>query len=89
MLKEEYITCMNLHKELKSKIRGRVFINIKDNTLVIYINDKKGIKFKREIKIASLSINVKHMASKIINDYRGYIINRYFYTGTNKKEVDA
>lgn len=84
MLKEEYITCMNLHKELKAKIRGRVFITIKDNTLAVYINDKKGIKFKREVKIASLTIDIKYMANKIVNDYKGFIINKFFYTGETK-----
>ena len=87
MLKEEYGTCMNLHKELKAKIRGRVFIKIEDDILVVYINDKKGIKFKREVKIATLSLDIKYMANKIVNDYKGFIINKFFFTGNREKGV--
>ena len=84
MNKEDFSTCMKLHRELKAKIRGRIFIEIKDGTLTVYIHDRCGVKFKRTVNITSSKVNIEVMTSKIVNDYRGYIINKFFYTGTSK-----
>ena len=84
MKKEDFSTCMKLHRELKTKIRGRIFVEIKDDALTVYIHDRCGVKFKRTVDAKQTKINNISLTNKIVNDYRGYIINKFFYTGTSK-----
>lgn len=82
MLREEYLTCLTLHKKLKERIKGRIFITIQENTLIVNINAGRGIKrhyrFKCDIKEVD-EIYVGDTAYRIERDYRKFINNRFLY----------
>ena len=40
MLKQKYLTCLNLQEKLSEKITGDIFITINDDTLVVHINGR-------------------------------------------------
>ena len=80
MEKHEYLACMDLHTELKKRIKGKIFVAIRDNTFDIFIKDNTGIKYKRTVENISKEIGVNNLANRIMNDYKGYIINRFFFT---------
>ena len=42
MEKYDFITCMNLHKKLKERIKGGIFISIDNGQLSININGGRG-----------------------------------------------
>lgn len=85
MSKFEYIACMNLHKKLKEKINGNIFISIaSDDTLFINLRTFRGLRFiftypdiSYEI-IGQNFINPDKIINKFLNDYREYLERIYF-----------
>ena len=49
MEKYDFITCMNLHKKLKERIKGGIFISIDNGQLSININGGRGIRYRSYI----------------------------------------
>lgn len=85
MSKIEYIACMNLHKKLKEKINGNIFISIaSDDTLFINLRTFRGLRFiftypdiSYEI-IGQNFINPDKIINKFLNDYKEYLEKIYF-----------
>ena len=45
MLKHEFFKCMDLHKILKERIKGNIFVELNDGVLSIKISTKRGIYY--------------------------------------------
>lgn len=83
MLKKEYLECIEIHKKIKEEVTGNVYITIKDDTLMVYINSFKGVKYRYEYKHISYEmiygkLNSDKIVRIIINDYRHFIMNKFF-----------
>lgn len=78
MNKKDFFLCMDLHKILKEKIKGRIFISSYMGTLAIHINAGKGIKYYRNINEDLTRYNIERMADHIEYDYRKYIRSIFF-----------
>ena len=84
MLKEEYLECMNLHKKLKEKIKGSIFIKIENNILSIYIDTKKKVKYRKDIYNVSSKRDIDEIAEMIEGEYRGFINNKFFHKNNRR-----
>lgn len=84
MLREEYLVCMNLHKKLKEKIKGSIFIKIENNVLSIYIDTKKKVKFKKDIYDVSSKRDIEKIAEMIEGEYRRFINNKFFHKNNRR-----
>lgn len=78
MLRNEYLTCMSLHKILKEGIKGKIFIVINEGVLTIYINAGRDIKYEKNINITSGKIDIEELANKIKTDYKEFINYKFF-----------
>lgn len=83
MKKKEYLTCMELHKKLKEKIAGNIFITIENDTLILYINSFRGVRYKYEIRCISYEVidgelNYEKIIRIIMDDYKEFIMNKFF-----------
>lgn len=78
MLKNEFFKSMELHKILKERIRGRIFVTFDGSILNININPGKGIIYTRVINDISNRVNVQDLANEIEFDYRRFILKKYF-----------
>ena len=84
MNKYDFIKCMNLHKRLKDKIKGRVFLSIENDNMTININAIKGIKYKSYINDVPKQIsNYDFWAEQILDDYKKYIFETFFVLENN------
>ncbi len=81
MEKYDFIKCMNLHRRLKKRIRGTVFIALEDGVLTININPDKwirGVRYRRNINDITNRFDVEEMAQEIEYDYVRFIKNKFF-----------
>lgn len=78
MDKKNFSLCMNLHKLLKEKIKGRIFVTFYMGTLTIHINAGKGIKYSRNLNEDLTRYNFEKMADFIEYDYRKFIREIFF-----------
>lgn len=79
MEKYDFIICMNLHKILKNKIKGGIFISIASGQLCININAGRGIRYKSYINNLPNNKNeLQRYAESIEYDYRKFINEKYF-----------
>lgn len=79
MEKYDFITCMNLHKKLKERIKGGIFISIDNNQLSVNINGGKGIRYRSYInEIPKRKEQIQIYADSIERDYRAFINEKYF-----------
>lgn len=79
MEKYDFIICMNLHKILKNKIKGGIFISITNEQLCININAGRGIHYKSYINNLPNNKNeLQRYAKSIEYDYRKFINEKYF-----------
>lgn len=74
MLKPKYL---ELHKKLKERIKGRIYIGIENNTATVNINGFKGITYRFVINDNECS-NPEELANKIENRYRKFLLNKFF-----------
>jgi hypothetical protein len=79
MEKHDFIICMNLHKKLKEKIKGDIFICIEKGRIKVYINVGKDIKYKSLLNdIPITKSQEQEYFEHILNDYKNYINEKYF-----------
>jgi hypothetical protein len=79
MDKRDWNKCMELHKRLKNKIKGGIFISISNGTLTVHINAHRGIKYTRYINDLDYRINIDKLVDEIEYDYRKYIKSKFLY----------
>lgn len=85
MEKYDFIRCMNLHKKLKERIKGHIFISIDENrTLSVNIKGPHRLLYKCNIDDTSKSITEERLANEIEADYRSFVKEEFFV----KKEVN-
>ena len=79
MEKYDFITCMNLHKKLKERIKGGIFISIVNGQLSININGGRGIRYRSYInELPRGKEQIQTYADSIEKDYRSFINEKYF-----------
>ena len=79
MEKYDFITCMNLHKKLKERIKGGIFISIDNGQLSININGGRGIRYKSYInELPRGKEQIPKYDDSIERDYRSIINEKYF-----------
>lgn len=79
MEKYDFIICMNLHKKLKEKIKGDIFISIDKGQLGININAGRGIIYKKYInELPKSKDELPTYADSIEKDYKSFINEKYF-----------
>lgn len=79
MEKYDFITCMNLHKKLKERIKGGIFISIDNGQLSININGSRGIRYRSYINdLPRGKEQIQTYADSIERDYRSFINEKYF-----------
>lgn len=78
MEKYDFIKCMNLHKKLKDKIKGGIFISIESGQMAININAGKGIRYRSYINQLPGKNDIDKYADYIERDYRKFIEEKYF-----------
>lgn len=83
MIKKEYLACLEVHKRLKEKINGNIFITIKNNTMIVYINPGRGVHYKYAYECISLEmigreLNYDKITKIIFENYKQFIHNKYF-----------
>lgn len=79
MEKYDFITCMNLHKILKNRIKGGIFISIENGQLGININAGRGIRYRSYInELPKGKEQIQTYADSIERDYRSFINEKYF-----------
>ena len=79
MEKYDFITCMNLHKILKNRIKGGIFISIDKGELGININAGRGVKYRSYInELPKGKEQIQTYADSIERDYRSFINEKYF-----------
>lgn len=90
MEKYDFIKCMNLHKKLKDKIKGNIFISINENNImIININGPHRLRYRSVINDIPKDISIDKLADKIECDYKNFIMETYlyvFYKEVNKNE---
>ena len=77
MDKQQFIKSMNLHKKLKEKIKGCIYIEIKDNSLFINIKNH-GITFKKKINDISNAMDINKYVDSIKFEYWEFVRNEFF-----------
>ena len=79
MEKYDFIICMNLHKILKNRIKGGIFISIDKGELGININAGGGIRYRSYInELPKTREQLQIYANSIEKDYRAFINEKYF-----------
>lgn len=81
MEKHWYYMCMDLHKKLKEKIKGGIFITMQDGILTVNINAGRGIRYRRNITEITRNIDVDKLADQLVLDYRHFLENSFFIGG--------
>lgn len=81
MKEQDFLKCMSLRKRIKDKIKGRIFISLYRGTLSININSGKGIYYIKNVNNISYRIDYDEMAEEIINDYKRFILDKFFTGG--------
>ena len=74
MLKREYL---ELHKKLKERIKGRIYIGVENNEAMVNIKGFKGITYRFTINDKDCR-NTEDLANKIENRYRKFLLNKFF-----------
>ena len=79
MEKYDFIICMNLHKILKNRIKGGIFISIENGQMSININGARGIRYRCYInELPKRKEEVQTYADSIERDYRQFINEKFF-----------
>lgn len=82
MEKYDFIKCMNLHKKLKDRIKGNIFISIDEhNTMIININGPHRLRYRSNINNIPKDISVDKLVDEIESDYKKFIVEEYFTRG--------
>ena len=86
MEKHWFFMCKKLHKILKERIKGGIFISMDDGVLTVNINAGRGIRYRRNITEVPRDIDVEHLAEQITLDYKMFLNNRFFIDQRREEE---
>lgn len=77
MLKDKYLACINLQRELtKRVIKGKVFVSINKGSFTICINSGKSVLYKRNVDDLLTKISLSDLTDIIEYEYHRFIVNR-------------
>lgn len=79
MDKQDFFKCMELHKRLKEKVKGGIFICINNGIMSINITGCRGIRFTYNINNISGWIDFNQLIDEIIWEYKKFINNVFLY----------
>jgi len=68
---------MELHKILKERIKGGIFVTISNGTLAINIRGGRGVNYTKNIN--DISTRIENIADEIEYDYRKFVISKFLY----------
>lgn len=74
----ERIYKSEIKKQLKSCIKGRVYVHFINDILIVDIEDEQFNYFRVSIG-DPMSISAKTIADVIIKEYRTHVLQKYFY----------
>ena len=86
MEKHWFFMCKNLHKNLKERIKGGIFVTMNEGVLSININAGRGIRYRRNITEIPWNIDITELTEQIILDYKMFLNNRFFIEQIKKEE---
>lgn len=79
MLKREYL---ELHKKLKERIKGQIYIGVNnkdDRIMTVNIKGFKGTIYKHHIySMSKDKDSINHMANQIEFSYRNFVLSKFF-----------
>lgn len=83
MMDYEYLFSNSLYEALKSKVKGRVFCEVKDDSLHIQIQTREIGIFERNIddfshKLITGTLSTEKVAADIVTGYYIFIKRRFF-----------
>lgn len=86
MNKKEFDNCLKLHKMLKERIKGNIFVT-QNGHKNISVNIKAGqniIYTYNSDNIHSYDLAFENLVDEIVHDYKKFIINKFFYESDKK-----
>lgn len=80
--KQDYVTCLELHKRLKEKVLGHVYITIDNEELTVVITGHRRLKYIHVMKDISYEmvykdLNYDKVVNIILNGYRDFILDKF------------
>ena len=73
---------VTLHDELKTRVKGNVYVDIQVDAIVVTIHNKLGTPFRYTLENIQSEIvrglDVKVVAENIVKLYKKYILNQFF-----------
>ena len=78
MGRDNFIISINLHKMLKNKFKGKIFITIQDGTLTVNINSGRGIFFRHTVNNIDTYLDLNKLVDDIEYEYRKFLNDVFF-----------
>lgn len=69
---------LNLHKILKERIKGHIFIGLKDDFMEIHVEGIRGLTYKIVLDDIYNENDIEKVADKVEKDYRKFIMKKFF-----------
>ena len=82
MEKHEFFKCIELHKRLKEKVKGGVFIGMNNGTMTVSISGFRGVRYTKFYNNLPDWIDYDKVSDEIAYDYRKFILDKFL----NRKE---
>lgn len=79
MEKHEFFKCIELHKRLKEKVKGGVFIGMNNDTMTVSISGFRGIRYTKFYNNIPNWIDYDKVADELYHDYRRFILEKFCY----------
>ena len=79
MEKHEFFKCIELHKRLKEKVKGGVFIGIKNGTMTVSISGFRRVRYTKFYNNLPDWIDYDKVADELYYDYRKFILEKFCY----------
>lgn len=79
----EYLFAMNLHTRLKERIKGKVFVKVKENDN-LYVKIESFGDLRYEVELLNFSERVingltsEYITDEIVKQYKCFVLERYF-----------
>lgn len=79
----EYLFSVALHTKLKSKIKGKVWVKVFKNTLVVRINHMDDVNYEYILNNFSdrvlNGLGSDYIVYEVLQDYKQFVMSQYFY----------